>query len=75
MLLQLACCNTKNEKRSLNPQTALFLYIALEACYTPSLLEKKGGGKTVYSKLSAFKLVILLLNAPACCNGNTSVLM
>ena len=75
MLLQLACCNKKNEKRRLNPKTALFLYIALEACYTPSLLEKKGGGKTVYSKLSAFKLVILLLNAPACCNGNTSVLM
>lgn len=75
MLLQLACCNTKNEKRSLSPKTALFLNIAFKACYTPSLLEKKGGGKTVYSKLSAFKLVILLLNAPACCNGNTSVLM
>lgn len=75
MQLQLTCCNTDNEKRSLNPKTALFLNIAFKACYTPSLLEKKRGGKAVYSKLSAFKLVILLLNAPACCNGNTNVLM
>lgn len=75
MQLQLACCNTDNKKRSLSPKTALFLNIAFKACYTPILTWKKRGGKAVYSKLSTFKLVILLLNAPACCNGNTNVLM
>ena len=41
MLLQLTCCNTDNEKRSLSPKTALFLNITFKACYTPILTWKK----------------------------------
>ena len=49
MLLQLACCNTDNKKRSLSPKTALFLNIAFKACYTPILTwkEKRWKGRSL----------------------------
>lgn len=49
MQLQLTCCNTDNEKRSLSPKTALFLNIAFKACYTPILTwkEKRWKGRSL----------------------------